>query len=599
MAEPPGAPTQRLRVAGAQISNVVGDIDGNARRIGEAMEWAEEREADLLLLPELALTGYPVEDLAVRKDFVAAAVAALGGLAARSGSVATIVGTLDPVPPRRSWDTQTREVAIGAALLCDGELRGIYHKVLLPNYAVFDEARNFAPGIEPGVVWRIGEAVVGLSICEDSWSADGPPEAQAANGAQLLLFQNASPFERAKSDARLAHCRRLARRNGLPVLYVNSVGGQDELVFDGGSVVVSASGELVHRAPQFETDRFCLDLDLGSTRPAPARPRTVHARAVPHRRQPLEEPRSTEPSSDLEQIWAALAMGVRDFALHNGTDEAVVAISGGIDAAVAGAVAVDALGPSRVRGIFMPGPRTRDSEAEDARELAKALGISFQSFPVEPVTDRIGPEVSEIAGRDRGELVRRNLDSRMRAAILQTIADEVGALAVATVNKTELSVGSFAPHDAMAGGFAPLKDCTKTLVYALARHRNERGPAIPERTIERTPTAFLIEELALSSYEEIDQILERRLELAEEPEQIAAAGFDAELVRAVLQLIDGTEMQRRQSPPGVKISRRAFGTDRRMPISNQWEPFRREREHLAPGVASGPVLPVPDTDEQS
>ncbi|MGI8727352.1 MAG: NAD(+) synthase, partial [Solirubrobacterales bacterium] len=456
MAEPGSAPAPpSLRVAGAQIPNVVGDIDGNARRIGEAMEWAEQEEADLLLLPELALTGYPVEDLAVRKDFVAAAVASLEELATRSGSVTTIVGSLDPVPPRRSWDTQTREVAIGAALLCDGELRGIYHKVLLPNYAVFDEARNFAPGTEPGVVWRVGEAMVGLSICEDSWSADGPPEAQAAGGAQLLLFQNASPFERAKSDARLAHCRRLARRNGLPVLYVNSVGGQDELVFDGGSLVVSATGELVHRAPQFEADRFCIDLEIAPARPATARPRTVHARPAPRRRPPLEEIRPVDPTSDLEQVWAALAMGVRDFAVCNGTDEAVVAISGGIDAAVAAAVAADALGPERVRGICMPGPRTRGSETADARELADALGISLWSFPVEPVTDRIGPEASEIAGRDRGELVRRNLDSRIRAAILQTIADEIGALAVATVNKTELSVGSFAPHDAMAGGFAP------------------------------------------------------------------------------------------------------------------------------------------------
>lgn len=375
-----------LRIAGAQIDNVVGDIADNARRIGEAMDWAESQEADLLLVPELALTGYPVEDLAARKDFVTAAGEALAELAGRSGRVTTIVGTIDPVPPRRSWDTQTREVAIGAALLCDGELRGIYHKVLLPNYAVFDEARNFAPGIDPGVVWRIGETIVGLSICEDSWADDGPPESQAANGAQVLLFQNASPFERGKSDTRLAHCKRLARRNGLPVLYVNSVGGQDELAFDGGSLVVSADGELIHRSPQFDSDRFCFDLVPALPRPGSPRPRTVQARGARTDRTPLPPTAQSKPTSDLAQIWSALAMGVRDFALHNGASEAVVAVSGGIDAAVAIAVAADALGPDRVHGVFMPGPRTTAAEGEDARKLADGLGISLQTFPVEPIT---------------------------------------------------------------------------------------------------------------------------------------------------------------------------------------------------------------------
>ena len=570
---------------------MVGDLDANAERIADAMDWAEGCEADLLVLPELALTGYPLEDLAVRGDFSQAAAETLAELAKRAGSATTVVGTIDPVTPRRSWDTRTRDVSIGAALLCDGEVRGVYDKVLLPNYEVFNEARNFAPGTAPGALWRVGETTVGISICEDSWSDDGPPEAQAAGGAQLLVVQNASPFTRGKADRRLEHCARLARRNGLPVVYVNSVGGQDELVFDGGSLVLDAAGELLHRAPQFEPARFCFDLAPGPGRSAPVSPRSIHVRPA-RPREPRPAPSPAAQLGETEQIWRALVVGVRDFAHRNGTREGVVAISGGIDSALTAALAADALGAERILAVSIPVAGTPEAELDDARELAANLGIELQRISIEASVEGIGEGIAVTVG-DESEAAegrtRAALLARTRAAVLQAVADSLGRLALATVNKTELSVGSSTLHAAMAGGFAPLKDCPKTLVYELARHRNERGLAIPERIIERTPTALNVEDLSLSSFEEIDRILVRRLENGDGLEGIVAAGFEAELARGVLQLIDGTEQLRRQSPPGVKITSRAFGMDRRMPITNGWQPFRREGELIAPGVSAGPV----------
>ena len=580
-------PERTLRVAGAQIENVVGDLEGNVARIRDAMDWAEECEADVLLLPELALTGYPLEDLAVRRDFVKASVEAVASLARASRRTTVVLGTIDVVPPRRSWDTRTRDVAIGAALLCDGEIRGMYHKVMLPNYEVFDEARNFAPGTEPALVWRIGEAIAGISICEDSWSGDGPPEAQAAAGAQILLVPNASPFHREKPGGRLAHCISLARRNGLPVVYVNSVGGQDELVFDGGSMVVDAEGTLLHRAPQFETARFCVDLEVGAPRQAPT-PRTVHSRAaVP--RAPGPAPEQAVQLEDIEQVWRALVLGTRDFAIRNGTSQAVLGISGGIDSALTATVAADALGSENVLCLSMPVRGTPDRELEDARLLASNLGVGFETIPIDDVIASVGNGLAPvIEGRPAGG-VRRDLLARMRGAVLQAVSDELGYLALATVNKTELSLGSATLQGDMAGGFAPLKDCPKTLLYDLARHRNARGPVIPEVILDRTPTALLADEVALTSFDAIDPILVRRLEQGAGLREIVAAGFDQEVVRGVLQLFDDSEQQRRQSPPGVKITRRAFGTDRRTPITNAWRPFRREQELLAPGIFTGPV----------
>lgn len=576
-----------LRVAGAQLPNVVGDLEGNCQRVLDAMRWAQGERADVLLLPELALTGYPLEDLALRSDFVNAAKAALTELAAASGSVTTVVGTIETVPPRSSWDTQPRSVANAAALLCDGELRGIYHKVLLPTYGVFDEARTFAAGAEPDAVWRIGRTIAGVCVCEDIWSGDGPPEAQASAGAQVLLVLNASLFHQRKPEGRLSLAGSVARRNGVPLVYVNCVGGQGELVFDGGSLVVDADGEPRFRANQFDPTCFCVELETASPRAVGPRVRTIHARAG-RDGEAAPPPPSAPELNELEQIWRALVIGTRDFAHHGGASTAVLGLSGGIDAAVTAAVASDALGGESVLGVAMPAPGSPARDLVDAQRLATQLGIGFAVVPMLAIMSALEEGlVPVLEGRPAGE-VRHDLLARMRGATLLAISEKLGHLALATGNKTELSIGSATLYGDMAGDFAPIKDCSKTLLYQLARHRNARGLAIPEDVLSKPPSAILRESVDLPPYEVLDSIVERYVAKGEGLEEIMRSGLDRAVIRGVLQLIDDAETDRRLVPPGVKISERAFGKDRRMPISNAWRPFAAEEARLAPGKAVGP-----------
>jgi NAD+ synthase (glutamine-hydrolysing) len=572
--------TPTLRVAGAQIVNAVGDLEGNVTRIRDAMAWAEEEAADVVVFPELALTGYPPGDLVLRSDFLDAAREALDELAAASGSTTAIVSTVDRVPPRRSWDTQHRHVAIGAAVLCDGELRGWYHKVLLPTYELFDEARHFAPGVAPGRLWRLGDAVVGVAICEDLWSGDGPPEAQAIAGAQAMLVPNASPFHREKPGGRRRLVTQVARRNGVPVVYVNGVGGQDELVFDGGSIVVSADGELLHRSPQFRPDLFVVDVALGPRRPVDGRPITVHSRATTQR-EVRPAPRELPVLSDDEQVWEALVLGTRDFVRRNGARAVTLGLSGGIDAAVTAAVAAEALGPERVLGVAMPA-EDGDEELADARELARGLGIRFAVVPIAPITERLEAGVASVLDEDPDALREHSaLEARTRAAVLWALADQRGLLPLATGNKSELSIGTGASAGDMSGSFAPLKDCPKTLLYRLARLRNARdGAPIPDSILERPATVHAAPGTDLPPYEVLDAIVERYLEKGEAVEALVQSGYDEAVVRGVLQLVDDAELKRRQTPPGVKITARTFGQDLHMPIANDWRPFRREGREL-------------------
>ena len=581
-----------LRVAGAQLPNVVGDLDGNRERIADAMRWAEIEGADVLLLPELALTGYPLEDLALRGDFVSAVKEALNALAAESRSVTTILGTIVAVPPRRSWDIRPRSVANAAALLCDGEVRGIYHKVLLPTYGVFDEARSFAPGTEPAAVWRIGETVAGVCICEDIWSGDGPAEAQASAGAQVLLVPNASLFHRHKPEGRLALAAAVARRNALPVVYVNCVGGQGELVFDGGSLVVDRNGEPRFRAEQFDPTRFCVDVEAAPPRPVSPAVKTVHTRACADRA-PISLPASPPQLDDLEQIWRALVMGTRDFAHRSGASTAALGLSGGIDAAVTAAIAADALGRESVLGVAMPAAGSPPRDLADAQRLAKQLGIGFQVVPLDAMMSAFEGALAPVLEGSPAREVRHDLLARMRGATLLAISEELGHLALATGNKTELSTGSATLHGDMAGNFAPIKDCPKTLLYRLARHRNARGTVIPEEILSKTPSSLLRESVSLPPYEVLDAVVERYVEKGEGFQEIVRCGLDPIVVRGVLQLIDDAEPARRLIPPGVKISERTFGKDRRMPISNAWRPFSAEQARLAPnqGPASAPATP--------
>src|SRR5829696_1378488 len=579
-----------LRVACVQLENVVGDLVGNAQRILDGMQWAEREAADVVVFPELALTGYPLLDLASRNEFVDAALSALFALAAQSRSTPAVISTIDRVPPRPSWDVQELYVAISYAVVCDGELRGMYHKTLLPNYEVFNEARNFAPGAHPDKLWRIGEAVAGIAICEDAWSGDGPPEAQAAAGARILLVPNASPFHLEKPGGRLELASQVAKRTGCPFVYVNSVGGQDELVFDGGSLIVDAKGELLYRAQQFESERFCVDVPLGPPREVTNKPTTVHSRPKPPR-PPEPPPAPAELMSGDEQVWCALVVGTRDFIRKNGATTAVLGLSGGIDAAVTAAVAAEALGPENVLGVAMPSPDSPPEELDLAQELARNLRIDFHVIGLGGITASIERGLGRLLDEESLPGGKEALDARARATIVWAVADRLGHMPLATGNKSELSIGSAALGGDMAGAFAPLKDVPKSMLYRLAELRNAREdePVIPEAILERTPSVQSDEHHDLPDYDLLDPIVQRYLERGESLDELVAAGFDPATVRGVLQLVDDAEFKRRQTPPGVKVTSRAFGQDLSVPIANAWRPFRAdEAELVTPDAEAGP-----------
>lgn len=565
-----------LRVAVAQLPNRVGDLDGNAERIAAAMGWAEEEaEADVLVLPELVLTGYGLGDLVLHPEFVDDATDALDELARRSGRTTTVLSTIERVPPQRSWDTRERDVAIAAAMLVDGGIRGTYRKVLLPSYDAFDEARNFTPGGQPDQLWRIGDVVAGVSICEDLWSADGPPEAQSAAGAQILLVPNASPFHRGKAEGRLTNAQTVAVRNGVPVVYVNFVGAQDELAFDGGSIVVDADGQLLHRGREFDEDRFVVDVPVADPRPIRGPIINVHTRPVlrteaDHRGPPRER------IDDVDAVWEAIVAALRDYVDRNGFQGVALGLSGGIDAAVTAALAADAVGPERVLALAMPGSETGSEETRAAEGLAEDLGIALEIVEVTaPSSDEDVPAPATGGAADRSRYGRERSYARARAAVLFDIFEERRYLVLATGNKSEISIGEASLFGDLAGGFAPLKDCPKTLVYELARRRNERGAVIPRATLERPSTTARLGPAGLPSYEVLDDIVQRYVEFGQGLPEMVAAGHEVSMVEDVLRRIDDAELNRRYAPPGVKVTSRAFDQDRRMPISNEWRAHRR------------------------
>jgi NAD+ synthase (glutamine-hydrolysing) len=546
-----------LRVAGAQFNLVVGDIEGNEGRIAAAMEWAEGEDADVLLLPELAVTGYAPEDLVLRDSFVEAGIDAVGRLARRSRSVTTVVGFVDHASPapRGAPDAGERRVANAVAVLEQGRTVGIYHKVLLPNYGVFDEDRYFVPGSDPDRIWEVAGIPVGISICEDIWLPDGPPRRQAAAGARILLNVNASPFHREKAGAREEMLAARARAAGTPVVYLNLVGGQDELVFDGASVVVAADGTLVHRSPQFEEDRFLVDVPLAGEP------------VFPGSKAPLLEP--------LPEVYAALTTGLRDYVRKNGFESVVLGLSGGIDSAMCAAIAADALGPDNVWGIGMPSRYSSQHSVDDAAALADNLGIRFDLVPMDDVFAAFLATLDPIFAGTEPDVTEENLQARIRGAILMAASNKFGPLVLATGNKSEMAVGYSTIYGDMVGGFAPIKDVFKTLVYRLAEWRNSLGPAIPESTLHKPPSAELRPDQqdsdSLPPYEVLDPILDLYVEDDLGAGEIVAEGHNPTVVSRVLRMVDRSEYKRRQSAPGVKITVKAFGKDRRLPITNRFQ----------------------------
>ena len=566
---------QYLRVAGAQLDLVVGDLAGNEEKILSAMSWAEDRGADVLVLPELAVTGYPPEDLLLREGFIDANLDVLHRLAAAAADTVTIVGFVDRTnagrrPPE---DAQRRTLANGAALLHDGAVRGIYHKTLLPDYGVFDETRYFVRGGDDSALWGVDGLAVGVSVCEDIWVPDGPPAKQAASGAQILLNINASPFHYGKATAREEMLRQRAVDAATPVVYVNQVGGQDELVFDGTSAVFGSDGALLYRAPQFIEHRFVVDVptsDRKSDRVVdsisagrPDRPPLVAVDPVP-----LLNPPEAE-------IYEALVVGLRDYVRKNGFEHVVIGLSGGIDSALTAVLATDALGPAHVWGIAMPSRFSSEGSVIDARELAERLGIRFDVVPMDGVFEAYLQTLAPVFADEPFGVAEENLQARIRGAILMAASNKFGGMVVATGNKSEMAVGYATLYGDMAGGFAVLKDVLKTLVYRLSEWRNLRGEVIPRAIIDKPPSAELrpdqLDSDSLPDYDTLDGILQGYVEEDLSVASIIGRGYSATDVGRVARMVDRNEYKRRQAAPGVKITTKAFGKDRRLPITNRYQ----------------------------
>lgn len=528
----------------AQINPLVGDIAGNAEKIAAAAERArDELKADVIAFPELALTGYPPEDLLLRPELPERVLRHLEAVKKRVHGIAVVIGH-PAVGPGGLYNAAT--VAL------DGETLGVYHKRHLPNYGVFDEVRYFVPGGQPCVV-PIRGVPVGITICEDIW-LPGPVENAAKSGAKLVLNINASPYHLNKVDEREGVLKERIAQARVPVVYVNMVGGQDELVFDGGSMVMDATGEVVQRAPGFTEGLYPVDMHVDPTQVVPASAASL----------PVQ--------GELESVYSALVLGVRDYIEKNGFRGVVIGLSGGIDSALTLAIAVDAIGPERVEAVMMPSRYTADMSVEDATEQAKSLGVEYRIISIEPLFNTFLESLAEEFAGTEPDVTEENLQARCRGVLLMAISNKKRKIVITTGNKSEMSVGYATLYGDMAGGFSALKDVPKTLVYRLAEYRNGIAPVIPARVIERPPSAELAPDQkdtdSLPPYPVLDAILQRYVEEDQSAEEIAAAGFEPAVVERVITMVDRNEYKRRQAPPGVRITRRAFGRDRRYPITS-------------------------------
>jgi len=564
----------RVRVAAAQINTVVGDLEGNARRIADAYDAAVAAECDLVVFPELTVTGYPPEDLLLRPAFVAQAAEEVAKLAARTGDCVAVIGFPEP----------GRELANAAAVCAHGRVYGTYRKQLLPNYAVFDEQRYFAPRTAPSELFVVGGVRVGVSICEDAWSPTGPLLEQAAGGAELLVNLNASPYYAHRLREREAMLATRAADAGTPIVYTNLVGGQDELVFDGASLVFGADGRLLARARQFDDDLLVVDLDV-RTGPAdrsdgrPARrgeslPEIdVSAGRVP----PAPVVARVEPALPFcAEVYRALVVGTRDYVRKNGFTDVCIGLSGGIDSSLVAAIAADALGPEHVVGVLMPSRYSSDHSITDAEALARNLGIRTHTVPIEPAHAAFDSMLAPVFAGTEAGLAEENVQARIRGNVMMSISNKFGWMVLTTGNKSEMATGYATLYGDMAGGYAVIKDVPKTLVYDLCHDLNARAgrAVVPVAVLEKPPSAELrpgqLDQDSLPPYEVLDPIIEDYVENDLSVAEIVAKGADAALVARVARMIDRNEYKRRQAPPGVRVSTKAFGKDRRLPITNRW-----------------------------
>jgi NAD+ synthase (glutamine-hydrolysing) len=569
-----------MRLALAQIDSVVGDLDGNTNRILDGLTAAREANADLVLFPELAVTGYPPEDLLLRPGFIRAARAHVETIAHATHGLTALVGA-----PHLGAD-----LCNACFVLARGEVQGVYRKRYLPNYGVFDEDRYFAPGHDL-LLLRFGDVVVGPTICEDVWQPGPPATELALAGAQLVANISASPFHVGKDREREEMLKVRARDNSCFVAFCNAVGGQDELIFDGHSVVLDDEGEVLARAAGFREELLVVDVDPVAA--VGRRLRDVRRRALARERRhtpqpsvlefpaPREQREAAHPQpapqlDDLEQMRLALELGLRDYVDKNGFGDVVIGLSGGIDSALTAALCVEALGAGRVHGVSMPSRYSSDGTRDDAARLAESLGIDFREIAIEPAVEAFTAALDPSFDGHEPDLTEENLQARIRGTLLMALSNKFGWLVIATGNKSELSVGYSTLYGDLAGGFALIKDVYKTDVFRLAEHLNERAARelIPRSIIDRAPSAELRadqrDEDSLPPYPKLDRVLEAYVELDRSREELDQDGFDPDVVARALALIDKAEYKRRQAPPGVKLRPKAFGRDRRTPITNRW-----------------------------
>jgi NAD+ synthase (glutamine-hydrolysing) len=554
-----------VRVALAQIDPTVGDIDGNAAKIAEWIGRAEREGAELTIFPELCVPGYPAEDLYLKRHFVAANQRAVEELALAVSKTTALVGFAEPV----SGGGDFRHAHNSLAVLADGVVQAIYRKNRLPNYSVFDEQRYFVPGEEAATI-ELGGARVGLTVCEDVWAPGPPASSEAEAGASLIANPSGSPYHRGKGREREAMFAERARAYGAAFAFCNLVGGQDELVFDGHSLIVDAEGNVLARAAQFEEELLVCEVPS----PAPG---------------PL-----VAPLSDIAEVYAALTLGLRDYVRKNGFRHVGIALSGGIDSALVALLAVDALGPENVSCVVMPSPHSSHETQQDARNIGANLGVELLEIPIEAAMAEYERALAGSFGGAKGvdgdeeplprdptrpsepDLAAENIQARIRGNMMMALSNKHGWLVLTTGNKSEMSVGYATLYGDMAGGFAAIKDVPKTLVYELVHHRNESAgrELIPASVLERAPSAELrpdqFDSDSLPPYELLDQILESYVERDQGREEMIAAGLPAEVVDEVVRMVDRSEYKRRQAAPGIRITPKAFGRDRRLPITNRF-----------------------------
>ncbi len=570
---------KKVRLALAQINSTVGDIEGNTEKIISLIKEAKAKDCDIIAFPELAITGYPPEDLLFKTSFIKANLKALEKIANHSRNIISIIGFVD----------KNKDIYNAAAVLLDGKIVAKYHKNYLPNYGVFDEVRYFQRGNEISIL-DINGTKIGLSICEDIWYPENPINIQAIEGASLVININASPYHIGKTKEREDLLKVRARDNNIAIAYVNLVGGQDELVFDGNSIVVGPDGSFIAKADAFKEELLICDIELESVfrmqlkdnrlrnlRATYKREERVNVIPVDYKfKEKVEhiDQKITLDLTETEEVYNALVLGVRDYIHKNGFEKVVIGLSGGIDSSLTATIAVDALGKDNVKGVLMPSQFTSRESIEDAQELAENLGIEIFIFPIKDIFNKYMDILSPVFEGLKWDVTEENLQARIRGNLLMALSNKFGWIVLATGNKSEMSVGYATLYGDMVGGFAVLKDVYKTKVYELAEYRNSVSPVIPKRVLEKPPSAELRpnqkDEDELLPYQILDEIIRLYVEEDLSLEEIAARGFDKKSVEKVIRMIDRNEYKRRQAPIGIRITKRAFGKDRRMPITNKF-----------------------------